>query len=738
MMSGQSRLPLPPPLPRWQRKKNKNKNDVTLLAQGKPTYFRSSTASTSTSSPRISGQAFRTEALGSCGYVAAAGGGGVDGVAGSPVRALSASLQPSSSISSVSSSSNSSQSKAVTSSHESQRLLLRRQSGDLIPGHPSHSPVQGRNGAENSRSSSSFGQPAQWALNVAPPLSDSVAREAGSPLAPILRSPTKPKRLRPASATLASAAPASPLNGRLAPLALTQIHHEDSNASATGLLQRATPRNIRSLLRNFLLDSSGKLNPHVDMVAHAVDSGAAITNSLLQEVVQFHPSIQSLNLRACNEITDVGLWAIARFCKHLKGLNLSFAESFTHIGLRSLTLRCTEITSLDLSHCPQVTDAAVRVVAGGCGNLEHLNLSYCDNITDLSLSEVAQCCRNLKHLDVTCCSGLSQFGDYALAHCGTHLGQLEELLCIGCPHIRNAGIEGLAEGTCTSTVHTLRFTTCTAGIKGAVPTDALARFTKLQHLQLAGWKRITDADLQVLSTSLPRLRILDISGAQTVSAKGLKSLRSLPKLVDLNLQNCALVGDAKSLEALCLACPQLEALNLAGCRGFVEREAVNSLLAGCTRLATLNVTETREMSLRYMQDLAARLPFSNANILSSKKMQKRKKHRRGQRPRSRGGGLLAGLKQLEEDLIEAEVGAAVSTINPQALVNSNWLDPVFFGLQAVDDYYQCVHEEELRIKGNFAAIRIQSFLRGAAARGGVAALREKYVQHSARFQSMLR
>jgi hypothetical protein len=45
----------------------------------------------------------------------------------------------------------------------------------------------------------------------------------------------------------------------------------------------------------------------------------------------------------------------------------------------------------------------------------------------------------------------------------------------------------------------------------------------------------------------------------------------------------------------------------------------------------------------------------------------------------------------------------------------------------VENYYQCVREEEERVRGRFAAIRIQAFLRGAAARGGVTKLRLRYL-----------
>ena len=585
------------------------------------------------------------------------------------------------------------------------------------------------------------GQPALWALNVAPPRAHVVVQDDASPLAGLAR--RSPKSRRPLSATDAS--PPSPVNNiRLAPLALGQVHAENPSAGSTSLLQRATPRNMRSLIRNFLLDSSGALNPHIDMVAHAIDSGVAITNSLLQEVLQFHPNVESLNLQACSEITDVGLWAIARFCEGLTGLNLSRAEGFTHIGLRSLTLRCENITNLDLSYCPQINDTALRVVAGGCGRLQHLNVSYCDKITDMSLSEIAQCCRDLLTLDISFCKGVSQFGDYALKLLGANVHGLQELKALGCPYIRNEGIEGLAEGPCSSTLHSLRLTACTAGLKGNIPIDALTKFSQLKHLQLAGWKRVTDTDLRKFCERLPQLRILDISGSQFVSATGLKSLAKLPLLIDLNLQNCTHVGDPKSLESICQACPLLEALNIAGCRGYVRQTAINALTAGCSRLAVLNVTETREMNLRYIQDLAARLPFSVPHVENSSKLKRRRQKRSG-RPHSRvggyqGDGLLGNLKALEADLKDAEAQASLSQTQEEHLVNSNWLDPEFFGLQAVENYYQCVREEEFRIKGEFAAIRIQSFLRGAAARGGVAALREKYKQIKAtgKFQAAFR
>lgn len=524
---------------------------------------------------------------------------------------------------------------------------------------------------------------------------------------------------------------------RLAPLSLEQIHSTDPSvaSSATSIFKRKTPRNMRSLLRNFLVDEMGELNSHVDFVAHAIDSGQAITNALVQDIVQHHPSIESMNLRACHEITDVGLWAIAQFCKRLEKIVLAQAESFTHIGLRSLTLKCTHIKWIDLSHCPQVNDATIRVIAGGCGNLEHLNVSYCTKITDISLSEVAQCCLKLKQMLLTCCKGISQFGDYALKDAGSNLVNLEILNCIRCPYIRNEGVNGLAAGACTGTLRRLRFTACAAGLKGNVPSTSLSKFSRLQHLQLAGWKKTADRDLQTICTKLINLQVLDISGSELITAKGIENLSKIPKLIDLNLQDCQHIGSVKSMKTLMEACPQLEKLNLYRCGEILHQPVVDSLFAGCTRLATLNLSETKQMNLNYVQNLATKLPFSVPHVRESKKLRHHKESpflvsavdpHPERSPNSKSA--LSKIKSMESQINDEVFGSVLDRIDQTKLVNPNWLTPHFFGLVPVENYYQRVRDEEERIRGRFASIRIQAFLRGAIARGGVAKLREKYLQ----------
>ena len=66
------------------------------------------------------------------------------------------------------------------------------------------------------------------------------------------------------------------------------------------------------MLKNFLTNEYGTLNPMVDLAQHQIDSGVPVTDATVQEVTRFHPTMTGMSLRDCGAISDVGLWALAK------------------------------------------------------------------------------------------------------------------------------------------------------------------------------------------------------------------------------------------------------------------------------------------------------------------------------------------------------------------------------------------------------------------------------------------
>ena len=157
-------------------------------------------------------------------------------------------------------------------------------------------------------------------------------------------------------------------------LRLTPI--EAAGDSAGVFTERS--RTLRSMLKNFLTNECGTLNPMVDLAQHQIDSGVPVTDATVQEVTRFHPTMTGMSLRDCGAISDVGLWALAkRAAEQLLELDVEGVEQITHIGLRALSLRCDRLQRLNMTRCVQLNDLGLRVIAAGLVHLTHLQLRDC-------------------------------------------------------------------------------------------------------------------------------------------------------------------------------------------------------------------------------------------------------------------------------------------------------------------------------------------------------------------------
>ena len=113
-------------------------------------------------------------------------------------------------------------------------------------------------------------------------------------------------------------------------------------------------------------------------------------NDLLDEHLSYlPPSLTSLTLDACHNITDQGIKTAAKHCgKRLELLSIYWN---THIGDPSclaLSIRCPSLTSISFSGCKQVGASGILAISSRCKKLQHLNLTRCRGEDDIALSAV--------------------------------------------------------------------------------------------------------------------------------------------------------------------------------------------------------------------------------------------------------------------------------------------------------------------------------------------------------------
>uniref|UniRef100_K3X4C0 WW domain-containing protein n=1 Tax=Globisporangium ultimum (strain ATCC 200006 / CBS 805.95 / DAOM BR144) TaxID=431595 RepID=K3X4C0_GLOUD len=432
---------------------------------------------------------------------------------------------------------------------------------------------------------------------------------------------------------------------------------------------------MRSFLHNFLADDRGAFQRVLDLAQHARDTGLAITDATLHEVVAVIPQLRGLQLNGCTHITDAGLWAIARQCPQLDTIHLAQCARVTELGLRLLAHNCP-LGLVELSECPQITDTVLQTLAAGCWTLHTLVLRRCARISDAGIVKIAQCCKqNLRHVDVSECEHVGEYGDKALVEIGKWCPQLTHLDLFGCRHVHDAGVRAIARGC--PLVTTLKLTGCRD--VSSIAIQALAsQCLALHTLSLAGCIQTTNADAVALAIKCKALTWLDISGSPNIDAVGVHALAQYCKqLTYLNLSDCQRINDAalealstssataKSVFSSSLSSP-LATLALANCPRITET-GVARLTKACTNLTTLDLTDCAQIGRRFLQKLIHELTFVE------------------------------------------------------------WA-ATFFGFQPLPNAAELCKQRDRRILEWKSAVKIQAVMRGCLARGGLWEAKLKYVQ----------
>ena len=138
-------------------------------------------------------------------------------------------------------------------------------------------------------------------------------------------------------------------------------------------------------------------------------------------------------------VVSVRPWGIC----HLKSIDLSYCQNISDIGISALAEGCHDLTSVAFDDCQSLSDICVTALAVGCHDLTSISLRYCKNVSDIGLTALAEGCPHLTSIDLSNCARISDIGLTALAEGCPHLTSIN-LSC--CKNVSNIGISALAEG----------------------------------------------------------------------------------------------------------------------------------------------------------------------------------------------------------------------------------------------------------------------------------------------------
>ncbi len=123
-----------------------------------------------------------------------------------------------------------------------------------------------------------------------------------------------------------------------------------------------------------------------------------ISDQGMQHLARY-PSLTSLDLSGCRQVSDEGVKAIS----HLKLRNLDLTKcKISDLSLRHLA-ECSSLASLSLYGCKKITDVGIKAISHN--KLTHLDLTQCA-ISDRCFEDLAKL--PLEALSVSKCSQITE------------------------------------------------------------------------------------------------------------------------------------------------------------------------------------------------------------------------------------------------------------------------------------------------------------------------------------------
>lgn len=328
-------------------------------------------------------------------------------------------------------------------------------------------------------------------------------------------------------------------------------------------------------------DAMTKLALKCDRRSTSINDAALISISLHCR------QLTRLKLRACREITDVGIAEFTKNCKNLKKLSCGSCN-FGSKGLNAVLNNCPTLEELSVKRLRGITDgAAVEPIGPGVAASSLKVIFLKDLFNGLCFGPMIIGAKNLRTLKLFRCSGdwdrvLEVISDRATGLVELHLERLQ---------VSDVGLRAISSCLNLEILHLVKTPECTNdGLK------AVAEHCKLlRKLHIDGWKtnRIGDEGLIAVAKNCPNLQELVLIGVNPTRISLEKLATGCPNLERLALCGSETVGDS---EISCIAekCIALKKLCIKSCP--VSDHGMEALAGGCPNLVKVKVKKCRAVT----------------------------------------------------------------------------------------------------------------------------------------------
>lgn len=295
-------------------------------------------------------------------------------------------------------------------------------------------------------------------------------------------------------------------------------------------------------------------------------------------------NLTRLKLRACREVTEIGMLGLARNCKNLKKLSV-VSCLFGVKGIRAVVDNSNVLEELSVKRLRGVNDVNEvneEGVESGCGNGSSSLKSIClkELVNGHSFAPLIIGSRKLQTLKLIRCIGDwdSMLGTVGKMNSGLVEIHLEKV------QVSDVGLVGISKCLKLETLHLVKTPECSD--HGLVVIAERCRMLKKLHID--GWRtnRIGDEGLVSVARNCPNLQELVLIAMYPTSL----SLGAIASCC-LGLERFALcgIGTVTDADIECIAskCVALKKLCIKGCP--VTNVGIAAFASGCPNLVKLKV-----------------------------------------------------------------------------------------------------------------------------------------------------
>ncbi|ORY83084.1 hypothetical protein BCR37DRAFT_379038 [Protomyces lactucae-debilis] len=290
------------------------------------------------------------------------------------------------------------------------------------------------------------------------------------------------------------------------------------------------------------------------------------------------PYVQHLNLRGCTQLRDDMPFTFV----NLQSINFEGCRTLGGGTLNAFFSRHENLAAVDVSGLQAIDASSLLALESHSPRLEALNISYTKNVLVTGMAKTLKAWPELQDLRIAEC-GVSS----AVMHSIHGLKRLRRLCLSGCLNLKDTDLKTMIYGHAPFGLH--------------YP-ERTARMTHLVHLDISR-TRLTDACIQYMCGTLPKLEKLEVAGITELTDAGITQLvQHCPRLTHVDFEDCS-IGDG-ALQALASSCRKLRHLQLSHCSNITDI-GVLQLIDNLPALQHLDLDNTK-ITNRVLSGVAAK------------------------------------------------------------------------------------------------------------------------------------